>query len=146
PLHDAPAGTPEPTIVPLIDPTSPASNVGTLTPTADGFTYTATGVALPPGSEAAFLGDDTYVNVHTTAFPGGEIRGQIVRQAQSAAAIGTATGTGGVVGIENVIGGSGNDSLVGSPVVNVLRGGAGNDTLLGGVGNDTFDGGANDDL
>src|SRR3989442_10668889 len=45
-------------------------------------------------SEAAFFGDDTYINIHSTAFPGGEIRGQIIRQTQTALASGTATGTG----------------------------------------------------
>ena len=41
--------------------------------------------------------------------------------------------------IENAIGGSGNDTLVGNEVANKLAGGAGNDTLTGGAGADTFD-------
>jgi Ca2+-binding RTX toxin-like protein len=65
--------------------------------------------------------------------------------------------------VENVTGGSGNDSLVGTTVANVFSGGAGNDTingadgddtlggddgidtLSGGNGNDTIGGGAGDD-
>ena len=44
-------------------------------------------------------------------------------------------------GIENLTGGSGNDTLGGDNQVNVLDGGAGNDSLSGGLGNDTLDGG-----
>lgn len=40
--------------------------------------------------------------------------------------------------IENAIGGSGNDTLVGNAVGNSIDGGAGNDTLTGGAGNDVF--------
>jgi Ca2+-binding RTX toxin-like protein len=57
--------------------------------------------------------------------------------------------------IENVIGSSGDDQLVGDANANRLEGGGGNDslvggegadTLLGGAGNDTLDGGAGFDL
>ena len=44
--------------------------------------------------------------------------------------------------IENVIGGSGDDTLTGDSLANVLIGGGGNDMLKGGDGNDTLDGGA----
>jgi Ca2+-binding RTX toxin-like protein len=53
--------------------------------------------------------------------------------------------------IENVTGGSGDDTIAGSGGANVLNGGSGNDTLqglggadtlIGGLGNDTLDGGA----
>ena len=43
--------------------------------------------------------------------------------------------------IENVIGGSGKDTLTGDALNNTLLGGAGNDTLKGAAGNDTLDGG-----
>ena len=43
--------------------------------------------------------------------------------------------------IENAIGGSGNDSLLGNNVDNVLRGMGGNDIMGGGIGDDTLDGG-----
>ncbi len=42
-------------------------------------------------------------------------------------------------GIENVTGGSANDSLTGNGGANILNGGGGADTLTGGAGNDTFD-------
>jgi Ca2+-binding RTX toxin-like protein len=40
--------------------------------------------------------------------------------------------------IENAIGGSGDDIIVGNTVANELTGGAGSDTLTGGSGNDVF--------
>jgi Ca2+-binding RTX toxin-like protein len=43
--------------------------------------------------------------------------------------------------IENAIGGSGNDTITGNAVANVLNGGAGNDTLNGAGGADTLVGG-----
>ena len=43
-----------------------------------------------------------------------------------------------LVSIENVIGGAGNDSILGNDSDNVLDGGAGSDTLAGGLGNDTY--------
>ena len=46
---------------------------------------------------------------------------------------------------ENIIGGTGNDSLTGSSLSNVLVGGMGNDVLNGGGGDDTIDGGLGDD-
>lgn len=43
--------------------------------------------------------------------------------------------------VENVIGGAGNDGLVGSDVANTLDGGPGNDILAGGLGADVIAGG-----
>jgi fibronectin-binding autotransporter adhesin len=144
-LQRAFAGVNGPVIITLFS-TPGTINLGTFTPNANGFTFTATGIPLPGDSEAAFLGDDTYLNVQSTAFAGGEIRGQIIRQTQSASTTGTATGTGSIAGIENLTGGSAADSLVGSSGVNTIIGNAGNNTILGGQGNDQLTGGANDDL
>ena len=44
--------------------------------------------------------------------------------------------------IENAIGGSGADSIVGNTLGNSIQGGAGADTVMAGSGNDTSDGGA----
>ena len=43
---------------------------------------------------------------------------------------------------ENVVGGSGNDIIIGNNLDNILNGGGGNDHLIGGGGIDTFDGGS----
>ena len=48
--------------------------------------------------------------------------------------------------IENAIGGSGNDTIYGNDVDNVLRGGAGNDVINGFGGNDAMLGGIGDDV
>jgi Ca2+-binding RTX toxin-like protein len=59
--------------------------------------------------------------------------------------------TGGQIGvallnsIENVTGGSGNDTIIGNGVANRLDGGAGRDTIRAGNGNDTIIGGAGND-
>ncbi|WP_247299456.1 M10 family metallopeptidase C-terminal domain-containing protein, partial [Bradyrhizobium sp. 87] len=42
--------------------------------------------------------------------------------------------------IDNAIGGSGNDTIIGNAIANALNGGSGNDTLTGGGGNDTING------
>ena len=47
--------------------------------------------------------------------------------------------------VENIIGGSGDDTLAGSSADNVLVGGLGDDTISGGTGNDTLRGDAGDD-
>jgi Ca2+-binding RTX toxin-like protein len=47
--------------------------------------------------------------------------------------------------VENVTGGAGNDTLVGTAAANILRGGGGNDTLQGAEGNDKLYGDAGDD-
>jgi hypothetical protein len=66
-----------------------------------------------------------------------------------------ATGTQSADGFENVIGGSGDDQLSGTPAANAISGGPGADTLQGADGNDvltgddgadTMEGGPNDDV
>jgi len=47
--------------------------------------------------------------------------------------------------IDNATGGSGNDTIIGNAIANVLNGGAGNDTITGGGGNDTIIGGPGTD-
>ena len=55
------------------------------------------------------------------------------------------TGTDTLATIENVLGGSGADTITGSSAANVLNGGAGNDTILGMGGADTLLGGTGSD-
>lgn len=47
--------------------------------------------------------------------------------------------------IENAVGGTGQDTIVGNQASNMLDGGSGNDTLTGGIGDDVLIGGADDD-
>lgn len=42
------------------------------------YMYQGTSLTLPQANEAAFLTGGTYFNIHTSNFPGGEIRGQII--------------------------------------------------------------------
>jgi uncharacterized delta-60 repeat protein len=60
-------------------------------------------------------------------------------------ATGTATGFTSIAGVENLLGGRGNDHLTGDGHSNSLNGGSGNDTLSGGGGADTLTGGAGND-
>ncbi|MFO0906172.1 MAG: hypothetical protein U0939_24405 [Pirellulales bacterium] len=61
----------------------------------------------------------------------------------SAAANGIAAGTGGDVGssVENLLGGSGSETLVGDADVNLIRGNDGDDTINAKAGVDDVDGG-----
>jgi hypothetical protein len=47
--------------------------------------------------------------------------------------------------VENIVGGSGNDSITGSTAANDLDGGTGNDSIIGGGGDDAIDGGTGND-
>jgi Ca2+-binding RTX toxin-like protein len=60
-------------------------------------------------------------------------------------AAGSASGFVILAGVENVIGGSGNDTLTGDADASTLNGGDGNDVLDGGAGNDVLNGAAGDD-
>ncbi|KZD20585.1 DUF5801 repeats-in-toxin domain-containing protein [Tardiphaga robiniae] len=60
-------------------------------------------------------------------------------------ALGTATGFISVANIENVTGGSGDDTLIGNSGANALIGGIGNDVLTGGAGSDSLNGGTGND-
>lgn len=66
-VHQAPPGVNGPVIIPL-----------TLTPLGSTFGSGHFGGVISEAQALAILSGDTYVNVHTSAYPGGEIRGQIV--------------------------------------------------------------------
>lgn len=66
-IHQAPPGTPGGVIVPLV---VSGGTSGTLS--------LAGVVFLNPAQVSAMLAGNTYVNVHDSVFPGGEIRGQII--------------------------------------------------------------------
>ncbi len=80
----------------------------------------------------AFYGGSTNANLETgiVYFPGNYYRGR------------TET----IVNIENIVGGSGNDSFTGNDLNNVLDGGRGRDTMYGGLGSDSLHGGEHHDI
>jgi Ca2+-binding RTX toxin-like protein len=97
-------------------------------------------------------GNDTYIGgagidkvIYTSAVA--SIQFNLVTGSASGPDIGSDT----LSGIENILGGQGDDNLVGDDLANEIdgytgddsiQGGAGNDKLLGGDGNDSIDGGA----
>ncbi|RSU59864.1 hypothetical protein DAH51_06200 [Sphingobium yanoikuyae] len=90
-------------------------------------------IDLTPGGHStfstvqlAYLGDGHYAR--------GNIFNALLYQGNSASMI------------ENATGGSGDDSISGNDLDNVLNGGDGNDYLFGGYGDDTLSGGAGDDV
>jgi Ca2+-binding RTX toxin-like protein len=91
------------------------------------------GATFPAANVADLLSGKTYVHLHTTSFPGGEIRGQFGLE------------RGATFGLENVIGGSAGDSITGNAGANMLDGGPGGDQLHGRPGRDLLIGGAGRD-
>ncbi len=71
-VHQAPPGVNGPVIIPL-----------TLTPLSATFGSGHFDGIITPVQATAILAGDTYVNVHTSQHPGGEIRGQVVPQAMA---------------------------------------------------------------
>jgi type VI protein secretion system component Hcp len=92
----------------------------------------------------ATLGSDVplYATFHTSAFLGGEIRGQLVTIATDNGE--TVNGTAsndilpGLGGHDTIFGFAGNDTLDGGIGNDALDGGTGNDFMRGGLGNDTY--------
>jgi serralysin len=60
-------------------------------------------------------------------------------------ALGTASGFASIASVENVIGGSGGDALVGDSASNKIQGGLGDDVITGGGGADNLTGGLGSD-
>src|SRR5205823_675641 len=58
----------------------------------------------------------------------------------------SATNTNSVAGFRNIIGGSGDDLLIGSTLANTITGNNGRDILMGGGGADNLDGGGGEDI
>jgi CHRD domain len=66
-IHEAPVGVPGPVVVPLFPPV----------PDASGFSSGCMNVAREEIKEIIQHPEEYYVNVHTTEFPGGAVRGQL---------------------------------------------------------------------
>jgi serralysin len=124
-------------------------------PITNSFPDAAPGLpALPDDTFANVLGSATvgsevplYFNVHTEAFPGGEIRGQLVAIADDIDEVVTGTvPTATATGNDTLDGGNGNDAILGLAGDDTLDGGNGNDVLDGGGGDDTLAGGNGNDM
>jgi Ca2+-binding RTX toxin-like protein len=83
----------------------------------------------------ATLGADVplYMNIHTVAFAGGEIRGQLVTIATDNDEF-----INGTAGNDILPGLGGHDTITGGAGDDTLDGGTNSDTLFGGLGNDTY--------
>jgi Cu/Zn superoxide dismutase len=66
-IHNAPAGTPGPIVIPLS--INPGTTSGSVSDTAQADPTLLEEICRSPG--------DFYINIHTDAFSGGEIRGQL---------------------------------------------------------------------
>ena len=91
----------------------------------------ANGVLIPPAFLADVLNGNSFFRVDATS---GQLRGQF-----SLGPVGYTAAVTGVpvtTGVENVIGGAGDDILRGNPAANRLVGGPGSDTLAGDLGDD----------
>jgi len=105
------------------------AGIDTVSETADtDFTLTATSLAG--------LGTDSLISIERAILVGGASNNQID------ASLFTGPGIEGVL----LLGGSGNDVLIGSPHVDQLNGSAGDDTLLGANSRDTLRGGSGRDV
>jgi len=88
-IHSAPAGTNGGIVFGFLDPNSDLNGDLMIDPVA-GTIFSAWDLAEGNGTTlgaqlAALLNDGLYINVHTTSYPGGEIRGQILRVPEPAA-------------------------------------------------------------
>ena len=113
------------------------ANAGTIT-VAGYSSITFSGIGTLVGGD----GDDTFVfaaGVSTGTINGGAGTNTLDYSSRTTSvtvnlSTGSGTGTGGISNIQNVIGGSGNDTLTGDASNNVLTGGLGRDTITGGGG------------
>ncbi len=128
-------------------------NLGVSFSSAGGFDHAANfeNIRGSAGNDALFGSDDDNVffasggndaidgRDGTDTFDAGAATAALTVDLAAESASGAHSGV--LMNIENVIAGSGDDSLTGNDGDNVLNGGAGNDRIAGGAGNDTIIGG-----
>ena len=93
------------------------------------------------------LGDDRLeggFGIDTASYAGTAAVNVTLATARAQATLGAGADI--IIGIENLIGGDGNDTLAGNALGNRLEGGIGSDLLDGGAGADVLVGGAGDDV
>ena len=98
---------------------------------------------------ASGAGNDRYnggTGIDTIVFASAAKPVRVNLGAASNHATGAEIGADRIAGVENVVGGSGNDTITGNALANALTGGNGVDTLKGMGGNDLLGGGAGKDV
>lgn len=157
-IHVAPAGSPGPVVIPLSGATGVTSG-----------SFQVVDAAVTPTQVTDLRSGTWYVNVHSTTYPGGEIRGQFTAVPESptpppavtcggkpATIVGTdagetlvGTSAADVVaaagGDDKVNGLGGDDIICGDAGNDVVRGNGGKDRLIGGDGRDICKGGGGRD-
>ncbi|HEY9848333.1 MAG TPA: CHRD domain-containing protein [Leptolyngbyaceae cyanobacterium] len=104
--------------------------------------FAPTLLATPGGADT-----NLYLNIHTNAFSGGELRGQLVGST-GIFDIGTENNDNliGAEGDDTLFGRGGNDLISGNNGDDLINGNQGSDTIDGGIGNDSLFGGQGDDF
>ena len=139
-IHQALAGVNGPIIVDF-------NGLALLVPSGGGtgFTFTATACCSRP-SRSSVPGGGTLRQHPYRGVPERRHPRSALSEGNEPLGSGVATGVASVTNIENLRGGGGNDSLVGSSLANTISGNAGADWILGGPGDDTLNGDAGADV
>lgn len=116
-----------------------SSNGATLLTIGPGTSWTNPGAGTTPGTEVdgvtdpditepALRAGDTYVDIHSTAHPAGDIRGQLTLDPNDGYG-GSGTGIPRLFTVENVFSGQADDTLKGSVPHNIFECGGGHDSV-----------------
>ena len=137
-----------PPVAPTAAPTAIVATGGASAATAQTISGSALngavgqGLIVPAKNITLVLSSSTDWDATTAVITGENEDGEIITESLAIPNNGNVTVTGTIgTDLENIIGGTGNDRLVGSAFANTLSGGPGDDTLLGGGGADNFNGG-----
>lgn len=95
-FHRAPTGVAGPVILGL------QPGFGTFVTSGNGIRFTAQNIPFPAAFVSDLLRQNVYLNIHTTAFRGGEVRGQVLPE--RIIAVGADAGGGGTVAVFNADG------------------------------------------
>jgi serralysin len=159
--HNAERGVNGPIVFGQLDPAQDSDDLGIalnedgswtvsgVWETTDPANVSITNFADTLGSAAVGSEIPLYFNIHTTALPEGEIRGQLIAIADDNNNVVEGTDGNDVLpglgGDDIIIGLAGDDNITTGEGNNLVFGGDGNDTIVGGDGNDIIEGGNGDD-